>query len=276
MATYAIGDVQGCYTSLHRLLDKLSFDPVNDELWLTGDLVNRGPNSAEVLRFIKSLPHSKVVLGNHDLHLLAVAEGFRLGKPTDTFQDVLSADDRESLLYWLRAQPLAHFDKNRNTLLVHAGIHPNWVLSQTLEYADEVEKLLRDDEAFPKLLARMYGDQPASLSGELDHLDRARTIINALTRIRYCSASGDMDFSQVGPPGTQPQGLYPWYQISQFDHFRVVFGHWSTLGAQTIGGVLSLDSGCVHGGSLSAIDLDKTTAQFVQVNCAAQNSSAQW
>lgn len=267
MAAYAIGDVQGCYSSLRKLLDKLNFDSNDDELWFTGDLVNRGPDSAEVIRFLTGLPHCKTVLGNHDLHLLAVSKDQRQCKPTDTFQDVLSASDRECLLGWLRCRPLVHFDEDRRILLVHAGLHPSWNLPQVLDYAQEVENLLRDDETLPKLLKMMYGNEPTSLSDEMKRFDRARTIINAFTRIRYCDASGDMDFSQVGPPGTQPDSLYPWYQISRLDRFRVVFGHWSMLGARVENNVISLDSGCAHGGCLSAINVDKMPAQFVQVDC---------
>ena len=187
MAVYAIGDIQGCYASLCRLLDKLSFDANNDELWLTGDLVNRGPASVDVIRFVKSLPRTQIVLGNHDLHLLAVAEGFRSPKHTDSFGDVLNADDREDLLSWL---------------LVHAGLHPSWSLTEALDHAREVELLIRDEETYPVLLARMYGDEPASLSDGIDGDDKSRFVINAFTRIRFCYRSGDMDFTQVGPPGT--------------------------------------------------------------------------
>ena len=155
MAVYAIGDIQGCYASLCRLLDKLSFDANNDELWITGDLVNRGPASVDVIRFVKSLPRTQIVLGNHDLHLLAVAEGFRSPKHTDSFDDVLNADDREDLLSWLRNRAIAHFDSDRKTLLVHAGLHPSWSLTEALDHAREVELLIRDEETYPVLLARI-------------------------------------------------------------------------------------------------------------------------
>ena len=270
MATYAIGDVQGCCQALQRLLDKLKFDPVCDELWLTGDLVNRGPASAEVIRLIKNMPKTKAVLGNHDLHLLAVAHGGQPCKPTDTFDDALNAEDRESLLHWLRHRPLAHFDESRGILLVHAGIHPSWDLQQTLGYAQEVQELLRDSQTYPSLLAHMYGDPPAPLSAEMASFDRARTIINTFTRMRYCDASGHMDFSQVGPPGTQSAGLRPWYEMAQIDPVRVVFGHWSTLGARWLNNVISLDSGCVHGRCLSAVDLDQSPPRFVAIDCADQ------
>lgn len=267
MAVYAIGDVQGCFASLCRLLDKLHFDESADELWLTGDLVNRGPASADVIRFVKNLPQSQVVLGNHDLHLLAVAEGFRPPKPTDSFCDVLTSDDREELLSWLRHRPLAHFDQERKTLLVHAGLHPHWSLAEGLSYAREVELLIRNDETYRSLLARMYGDEPASLSDNTTERDKSRLIINVFTRMRYCYESGAMDFEQVGSPGTQPDALYPWFSLRQYGDFRVIFGHWSMLGAQVHDHAVSLDSGCVHGGRLSAIDVDRTPTHFVQVPC---------
>lgn len=271
MATYAIGDVQGCHSSLCRLLDKLDFDPALDELWFTGDLVNRGPDSAAVIRFIKSLPATRIVLGNHDLHLLAVAEGLRPCKSTDTFADVLNADDRGPLLNWLRRRPLAQFDEQKNVLMVHAGLHPKWELKQALDYAHEVEALLHNDETYTQLLSLMYGDKPASLSRKSGRFDRARVIINALTRIRYCDDSGRMDFSQVGPPGSQSDGLYPWYKLASLGQARVVFGHWSTLGSRLVDNFISLDSGCVHGGCLSAVDLEQATPRFLQVECVGKN-----
>ncbi|MDJ0956473.1 MAG: symmetrical bis(5'-nucleosyl)-tetraphosphatase [Arenicellales bacterium] len=267
MSVYAIGDVQGCYASLRRLLDKLSFDAGSDELWLTGDLVNRGPASADVVRFVKDLPHTRIVLGNHDLHLLAVAEGFRAPKHTDSFSDILAADDREELLSWLRNRPIAHFDSERKTLLVHAGLHPRWSLTEALDHAREIELLIRNDETYPALLARMYGDEPASLSDKTVGDDKSRFIINAFTRIRYCYRSGDMDFAQVGPLGTQPDLLFPWFSLRQTEDLRILFGHWSSLGARVHGRFVSLDSGCVHGGYLSAIDVDNKPAHFVQVPC---------
>ena len=267
MPVYAIGDIQGCYASLRRLLDKLQFDDDKDELWITGDIVNRGPASVDVIRFIKDLRNTQVVLGNHDLHLLAVAEGFRPPKYTDSFDDVLAADDREELLSWLRHRAIAHFDNERKTLLVHAGLHPQWTLTEALDHAREIELLIRDNETYPALLARMYGDEPAVLSEEIMGHDKSRFIINAFTRIRFCYRSGDMDFEHVGPPGTQPDLLFPWFDLRQAENFQVLFGHWSSLGAQVHGRFISLDSGCVHGGFLTAIDVDKIPPHFIQVPC---------
>jgi len=267
MAVYAIGDVQGCYNSLCRLLDKLKFDDGIDELWFAGDLVNRGPDSARVMRLVKGLDRGHVVLGNHDLHLLAVAAGCRKTKHSDTFNDVLEAADREELLAWLRCQPLLHYDRDRRTVLVHAGLHPSWNLEQALSHADDITALLVDNATRPTLLGRMYGNAPTSWSEGMDKYDKARWTINAFTRIRFCATSGSMDFTEVGAPGTQPEGLYPWFQLRHSSDYRVVFGHWSLLGAGTFDGAVSLDAGCVHGGRLSAIDLDKRPPDFIQVPC---------
>ncbi len=267
MSAYVVGDVQGCYNSLCRLLDKLKFDDATDELWFAGDLVNRGPGSARVVRLASNLNRVRMVLGNHDLHLLAVSEGFRKTKHTDTFSDVLGASDRDALLCWLREQPLMHYDKERRTVLVHAGLHPGWDIEQALSFAGDIAALLVDDDTFPVLLARMYGNEPAIWSVNMDKFDRARWTINAFTRMRFCETSGKMDFSEVGAPGTQPAHLHPWYQLRQSSDYRVIFGHWSLLGAGAFGDVVSLDSGCVHGGRLTAINLDEQPPHFIQVNC---------
>lgn len=267
MAAYVVGDVQGCYGALCRLLDKLKFDESRDELWLAGDLVNRGPESANVIRLAKSLPNIRVVLGNHDLNLLAVSTGFRQIKQTDSLEDVLKAPDSEELLSWVRQLPLLHFDPNRQCLMVHAGLHPNWSVEQGRSFARQVENLLRDDDTYPVLLERMYGDLPTRWSDCMDEFDKARWIINAFTRMRFCTADGEMDFTQVGPPGTQPLGLHPWFNMRSPAKPRIVFGHWSTLGAGMFDHVVSLDSGCVHGVLLTAINLDDEPLRFVQVAC---------
>ena len=267
MAAYAIGDVQGCYNSLCRLLDKLKFDDGEDELWFAGDLVNRGPDSARVIRLARELGRVRVVLGNHDLHLLAVSEGFRKTKLTDTFSDILSADDREALLSWLRSQPLLHFDKERRTVLVHAGLHPGWSLNQARSFAGDISALLVDNSTYPVLLERMYGNEPAVWSENMDKFDEARWAINAFTRMRFCAKSGKMDFKQVGAPGTQPEELYPWFKLRQATDYRVIFGHWSLLGAGAFDGVVALDSGCVYGGRLSAINIDELPPRLIQVSC---------
>lgn len=265
MAVYAIGDVQGCYDSLLRLLEKLRYDDTRDELWFCGDLVNRGPNSAEVVRFIRDLRRSCVVLGNHDLHLLAVSMGFRKSKRADTFSDVLNAPDRDELLNWLRAQPLAFFDEKKRVLLVHAGLHPAWGLSEGLAKAREVEALMGDEDTFHELLQRMYGD--SSALNDADPFDRARSIINAFTRMRFCSPDGNLDFDHFGAPGSQPADLVPWFTLREEDDFRIVFGHWSMLGPHVHRNTIGLDGGCVHGGKLSAIDTERDSIEFVQVSC---------
>jgi bis(5'-nucleosyl)-tetraphosphatase (symmetrical) len=267
MAAYAIGDVQGCYNSLCRLLDKLKFDDSADELWLAGDLVNRGPDSARVIRLARELGRVRAVLGNHDLHLLAVSEGFRKTKRTDTFSDILSADDREALLSWLRNQPLLHFDKERRTVLVHAGLLPGWSLNQARSFAGDISALLVDNSTYPVLLERMYGNEPAVWSENMDKFDEARWAINAFTRMRFCAKSGKMDFKQVGAPGTQPEKLYPWFKLRQATDYRVIFGHWSLHGAGAFDGVVALDSGCVYGGRLSAINIDELPPRLIQVSC---------
>jgi len=259
MATYAIGDIQGCYDELRRLLDKLDFDPSNDRLWFAGDLVNRGPKSLKTLRFIKSLGDSAIcVLGNHDLHLLATIHGIRPAKAADRCGRVLGAKDRDELVDWLRQQPLLHHDKKRNFTMIHAGLPPQWTLQKAQKLAAEVEARLRSDD-YVSLLGEMYGNQPDRWSKQLSESDRHRFVINCLTRLRYCSAEGQLDFGHSGPPGTQPDGLQPWYTVEnrKSQNERFVIGHWSALGAVQENGVYSLDTGCVWGGSLTALNLKK-------------------
>lgn len=267
MSIYAVGDIQGCYSALCRLLDKLSFDESHDELWLAGDLVNRGPESANTIRLAKTLPGTRVVLGNHDLHLLAVSEGFRQTKQSDTFDDVLGAPDGEELLSWMRHQPLIYLDRERQCVMVHAGLHPGWSVDRAETLSRQVGDLMRGDATFPVLLQRMYGDTPSAWSEDMDEYDKGRWIINAFTRMRFCTAAGDMDFTQVGPPGSQPAGLYPWFELVNAAAYRIIFGHWSLLGAGVHGSAISLDSGCAHGGRLTAIDIEQQPVRFIQVPC---------
>lgn len=270
MATYAIGDVQGCYESLRRLLDRVRFDPKCDRIWFTGDLVNRGPDSLRVLRFVKNLGSSAVtVLGNHDLHLLAVAAGIGKKKAQDTLDDVLAAADRHELISWLRNQPLLHHDAYLGYTLVHAGLLPSWDLSLALNLAREVETVLkRDEDAF---FEQMYGNEPNRWSDDLRDVERRRVIVNAFTRLRYCDADGCMDLRQKGPLGTQPPGLFPWFQVPgrRSSKQRIVFGHWSALGIYRGNNVFSLDSGCVWGRSLTALRLDAGTNETTEVPCRA-------
>lgn len=272
MAVYAIGDVQGCFDALRALLDKLHYDPAADTLWFTGDLVNRGPQSLEVLRLLTSLPRLYTVLGNHDLHLLAVAAG-QAARKNDTFDDVLGAHDREALLGWLRARPLLHHDQQLGYTLVHAGLLPQWDLDTARRLAVEAEHAIA---ASPhnQLFAHMYGDAPDQWRDDLAGWARLRVIINAFTRLRYCDAQGRMDLQAKSRPGTQPAPLLPWFEVPgrKSRGVRLVFGHWSTLGAGVRDGVLALDSGCLWGGSLTAARLDAEYPEFADVRCAQQQA----
>lgn len=257
MSRFAIGDVQGCHDELRALLGRLRFSPDRDRLWFVGDLVNRGPKSLETLRFVKSLGEAAiVVLGNHDLHLLAVACSSRRPHRNDTLDAVLAAPDRAALLDWLAARPLAHFDAAAGDLLVHGGVLPQWSTADVLRLAGEVqEALAREPRA---LLDHMYGNQPDTWDERLAGPERLRVITNVLTRMRACTAEGRIDLEAKGAPATIRPPLYPWFEIPQraTRDVRVVFGHWSTLGFRAQPGVLALDTGCVWGGALSAVDLD--------------------
>jgi bis(5'-nucleosyl)-tetraphosphatase (symmetrical) len=259
MAFYAIGDVQGCYGPLCRLLDRLHFDPARDRLWFAGDLVNRGPASARVLRLLISLgAAAQTVLGNHDLHLLAAAAGVREPRPRDTFTDVLHAPDREELLDWLRRRPLIMRAPGRAIAMVHAGLLPCWDVSQAAALANEVERALRGSD-YPALIDTMYGNEPAAWSEDLAGPERWRCVINAMTRMRFCDAQGRMDFHFAGPPGSQPGHLLPWYEVPgrRSADQELIFGHWSALGCGRHGRVLSLDGGCVWNRTLCAVRLDE-------------------
>jgi len=258
MTTYAIGDVQGCYDELQALLDEVKFDFRQDTLWITGDLVNRGPRSLEVLRFIKSLGECAVtVLGNHDLHLLAVAYGHEPPKKGDTLASILEAPDRDELLDWLRMRPLIHYDESRHLSLVHAGIAPQWTLQEALAYAHEAETALRAD-TFNDFLMNMYGNQPEQWSPELKNWDRLRFIVNCFTRLRYVNGNGRLKLKVKGAPGSQPKGCLPWFQAPQrqTQNDKILFGHWSTLGFYNADNVVGLDGGCIWGGKLTAINID--------------------
>jgi bis(5'-nucleosyl)-tetraphosphatase (symmetrical) len=257
---YAIGDVQGCHDELKQLMSRLHFCADRDQIYFVGDLVNRGPASLEVLRFVRSLDENAItVLGNHDLHLLAIAHGVRRNRKTDTLDDVLSAPDRDKLLEWLITRPLAHVDAhgdNETDLLVHAGLVPQWTVDMTVRLAREVESALRDSPA--RVFDHMYGDEPDRWRDDLADRDRLRFTINVLTRLRVCTADGRVDLKWKGKP-PQPNSSYqPWFDIGarKSRDARVIFGHWSALGFVQRSGVVGLDSGCVWGGALTAIDLD--------------------
>jgi bis(5'-nucleosyl)-tetraphosphatase (symmetrical) len=260
MATFAIGDLQGCYTQLKELLELCGFSASRDRLWLVGDLVNRGPHSLEVLRHLRSLGASAtVVLGNHDLHLLMRHHGFGRDNPEDSLQAILAAPDRSVLIDWLRAQPLMHVEDDY--AMVHAGLLPQWSVGQALALADEVNEKLRAPE-YREFLANLWGSQPDHWRDDLAGWDRLRVVVNALTRMRFCSVAGVMDFRAKGAPGSAAAGLMPWFAVPgrrSKDH-TIVFGHWSTLGFAQMEGVIALDSGCLWGGCLTALRLEDRKA----------------
>jgi len=258
MAVFAIGDVQGCHEDLMRLLQRVAFDPAEDRLWFAGDLVNRGPASLAVLRFVKGLgEHAVSVLGNHDLHLLAVAAGAAKLRKNDTLDDILEAPDREELLDWLRHRPLLHHDAALGYTLVHAGLPPQWDLKQAQACAQELEAVLRGP-GHGDMFREMYGDEPRRWDPKLSGPARLRFIVNCFTRLRYCNKAGDLDLKSKGAPGTQPEGYQPWFEIPGRSSagLHLLFGHWSTLGDISSHNVYPLDTGCVWGGRLTALRLD--------------------
>ena len=269
MAVYAVGDLQGCLEPLQRLLDRLRFDPAADRLWLVGDLVNRGPHSLETLRFVRGLGEAAAcVLGNHDLHLLAVAASGRTLKPHDTLRPVIEAPDAGELLGWLRQLPLLHHDAQIGWTMVHAGLPPQWDLALAQACAAEVEAELRGPH-HARLFASMYGDKPALWSAELNGMERLRYALNAFTRIRYVNARGSLDFACKTDPDQAPPELTPWFRVAErlSRDTRIVFGHWSTLGLIQEAGVLALDTGCLWGGQLTAARLDMPETRIVSVEC---------
>jgi bis(5'-nucleosyl)-tetraphosphatase (symmetrical) len=272
MAILALGDVQGCYDQLMRLLERAGYDEARDTLWFVGDLVNRGPQSARVLRFAMSLGNRQVtVLGNHDLALLVVAHGIKKPHRGDTFDDILGAPDREELIDWLRRQKLMH--ASDGYAMVHAGILPQWTVARALELAGEVETVLSGPE-YRELLARLYGNEPARWREDLAGYDRLRIIVNIMTRMRLVAADGSLDFSyKLGLAGV-PAGQTPWYDMPgrASRDTPMVFGHWAALGLLLRGDVICLDTGCVWGRALSALRLEDR--QLFQVGCAELEGTA--
>ncbi len=268
MAVWAIGDLQGCLGPTERLLARIGFDPARDRLWFCGDLVNRGGESLETLRYVHSLrANASVVLGNHDLSLLAISERREADqrKVNPDLQRVLFAPDRDELLDWLRAQPLVHADRELGWMMVHAGLALKWTADDALAMAGEVEQALRGRNR-QNLLRNMYGDRPAWSPG-LRGTDRLRAIINVFTRMRYCSPRGRIAFEEKGAPGTQQPGLYPWYAVpGRVERgLKIACGHWSSLGLFIGHGVHALDTGAVWGGTLTALQLDIDELRIVQV-----------
>jgi bis(5'-nucleosyl)-tetraphosphatase (symmetrical) len=261
MATYAIGDVQGCYDELQALLARAGFDAARDALWFVGDLVNRGPKSLEVLRFVRSLGERAVtVLGNHDFHLIAQFEGVEQAREGDTLESVLAAADARPLVDWLRHRPMMHV--GGDYALVHAGLLPQWSVARALELAHEVERALAAP-TYREFLGCLYGDQPERWDDRLAGWDRLRVIVNAMVRLRFCTRDGHMEFRAKGT--RPPAGYKAWFDLREGDVHTLVCGHWSTLGLKLAPRLAALDSGCVWGGSLSALRLEDRA--LYQVPC---------
>jgi bis(5'-nucleosyl)-tetraphosphatase (symmetrical) len=277
MATYAIGDVQGCFEPLQRLLDAIGFSPARDRLWFVGDLVNRGPQSLEVLRFVKGLGAAALtVLGNHDLHLVMQAAGFGKANKEDTLDAILAAPDRDELLAWLRAQPLFHVENG--WAMVHAGLLPSWDVAQALALSAEVSAALNAPN-YREFLAHLWGSEPAAWDDALTGWDRLRVVVNAMTRMRFVTPDGRMELrapGAKGPPEKAPPGTLPWFAVpgrKSADRL-IVFGHWSALGFRQTDNVLALDSGCLWGGQLTAVRLEDR--RVFQMPCRQQAKPAGW
>ncbi|MEL7310530.1 MAG: symmetrical bis(5'-nucleosyl)-tetraphosphatase [Pseudomonadota bacterium] len=277
MAIYAIGDLQGCYEEFKRLLDAIAFEPGKDTLWLTGDLVNRGPHSLATLRLVHGLGDSVVtVLGNHDLHLLAMALApkTRSTRRTHPLRHVINAPDGDLLIDWLRRRPLLHVDQQLNKALVHAGILPRWGIKKALRLAHEVEAVLRGDEA-TQYLQGIYGNKPALWRNDLKGITRLRFITNVFTRMRMLTLRGGLDLNTKGLPASGPMHSKPWFAVPhKRKHVEVVFGHWSALGYFHDHGVIGLDSGCVWGRCLTAIRLDKAERKSTPISIDCKSIAA--
>jgi bis(5'-nucleosyl)-tetraphosphatase (symmetrical) len=256
MARYAVGDIQGCYAEFQQLLEHIRFDPAVDRLWLVGDLVNRGPQSLEVLRLVRDLgPAATSVLGNHDLHLLMLAAGYSRQRDDDTLTPILTAPDRDELLHWLRQQPMLHQEGHH--VMVHAGLLPQWTIAQAARLAGEVEAALRGAN-YNEFLANLWGSEPAAWSDALTGWPRLRVIVNAMTRMRFCTAEGVMEFHGKGETADAPAGYLPWFDVpgrQSADHVLIT-GHWSALGLRLGENLLALDTGCVWGRQLTALRLE--------------------
>jgi len=266
MATFAIGDVQGCFEELEELLGEIGFSRSRDRLWFVGDLVNRGPRSLAVLRFVKELGERAVVVhGNHDLHLLTLAAGHAKRRDDDTFDDVLAASDRDELLDWLRFRPMVHVEDEY--LMVHAGLLPAWSVAQAQDLAAEVEAELRA-RRYRLFLAELYGSRPEAWDEDLRGMDRLRVIVNAMTRMRFCSADGVMELRVKGEVEQAPPGFMPWFEVPgrRTRGVPVICGHWSALGLKLKRDLLALDTACVWGGALTAVRLEDR--RLFQVRCA--------
>lgn len=275
MADYAIGDVQGCYDALQQLLALIDFNERTDRLWFAGDLVNRGPNSLAVLRFVKSLPiQPRITLGNHDFHLLhrLFVDEYR-DHPDDTLQPIMAADDREELGHWLRHQTILSHDEDLGVVMSHAGIAPVWTLSEAKQYALELEEAIQG-ERYRHFLKQMYGNQPNHWHNQLAGIERLRAICNYFTRMRFCNAEGHLDFSYDGTIEQAPKALYPWFETPHRCELNVtlVFGHWAALmGKQIHPKIQAIDTGCLWGGKLTALRLQDL--QRFSVPCLAKGGA---
>lgn len=269
MTTYAVGDLQGCLDPLKCLLDRVAFDPARDHLWLVGDLVNRGPKSLETLRFLFAMRDSVTcVLGNHDLHLLAVAHNVERLKKSDTLREIIEAPDARDLLDWLRRQKLVHYDEARDIAMVHAGIPPMWTLAKALKRAAEVEEALLDDTRLPLFLEGMYGNDPACWDSDLHGITRLRVITNYFTRMRFCKADGTLDLKSKEGADTAPPGYRPWFAhpSRKTRGQKIIFGHWAALeGKCNEPGLHALDTGCVWGGTMTLLNIDN--GQRISCDC---------
>ncbi|MNF56191.1 Bis(5'-nucleosyl)-tetraphosphatase, symmetrical [compost metagenome] len=265
MAAYAVGDLQGCLDQLKCLLERVRFDPARDRLWLVGDLVNRGPKSLETLRFLYSIRESLVcVLGNHDLHLLAVAHNIERLRKADTLREIIEAPDSAELLDWLRRQKLLHHDETRDIAMVHAGIPPQWTLKKALKRAAEVEEALQDDARLPLFLDGMYGNEPDKWDKDLHGAARLRVITNYFTRMRFCRADGTLDLKSKEGLDTAPPGFAPWFSIPgrKTRGQKIIFGHWAALeGKCDEPDLFALDTGCVWGGAMTLLNIDSGERQ---------------
>lgn len=290
MSIYVIGDVQGCYHELQQLIDKIAFDPAADKLWFTGDLVNRGSGSLQTLRFVKSLGESAVtVLGNHDIHLLALYCGVRPTGKDPTLEPILNAEDADELICWLAHQPMLHRDEKH--LMVHAGLHRDWSVNFAASLAKEIETELRkvsatkppgevlgeapgepqtcSRESLYPVIKSLYGPTTGTWAQNEATTDRLRYAVNCFTRMRFCESNGTPDFKHSGPPGSQPQSLVPWFELQNESQksYTCLTGHWAAMGLKFHDNLCALDTGCVWGNDLTAMRL--SDKQLTQVQCTA-------
>lgn len=266
MARYAVGDIQGCYDSLQELLRAVEFDWARDQLWCVGDLINRGPASLAVLRLLYQYrTHVRAVLGNHDLHFLAVYYGVRAPSSSDTLAELLVAPDVDQLAQWLRSLPLALADRDKQTVMVHAGIAPGWSLDDVIARSAEIERVLQGDDIV-EFLAQMYGNEPRVWRDDLAGVERLRCITNYFTRMRFCTSAGELDLITKESAATTQENFAPWFHFLPEDYPRVIFGHWAALeGKSDRANAIALDTGCVWGNSLTAINLD--TLDTFSIGC---------